>query len=1063
MGKLSFAIVQQKLASLRDVEEALARQILYGSDLATNLLDQAPTVDEPALTLLLAESHGLPHGPTREIPAATAETLNLVPSDVALRHGLYPLEKSGGTLVVVVSGPLRADVERDLTQALGVTIEQRVAPLVRIRQALSRDYGLPMDRRTARIIAKLEGRPDPSPSLEPPPFSLVPEIGALPRPPSMPPIETSLGDRAPLYAELRPPSDPAPRPSPPGEDKAPASIRPMSLVAIISPRGSPSPPASPRLPPLPAPTVTHVPSTTPTPRPSRAIPPETTSIHDQVTREAPPVAPIPPPREPEPIASEPPPARREPPAAIASEPPPARHEPPALTVPDLAAWTARSQKTQKAKARHRGPYTATAAEQDMLAAEERDDVLAAFFDFARQYFEYSALFVVHGDLAEGRVAYGPGADPAAVAGIGVPLDLPSSLTTVRREGRFAIGPLAREGIDAGLAEDLKRTSGKAVLLLPIVVRKRCVLILYGDHGAEDVDLSELGDVIAFAPLVVKALEGLIRKKKLAVRSAVTEMEQPAPLARSLRPKTHHPTPSREERAEALAQALSGTTRPGGEGALKSRAPQKPPRATPAPVAQRSPVSLPTKPHSFIFDSSAAPAPAPAPARAPASASLAANAPPKPAPAAPAAAPPAAPPAAAPKAAPTLPSLDVVGFGAAPSLRAKSPPKPSLSPKPSTGEGKNDPTPAFPLSRRIAPAPAPAEPSEEDWDVPLTKRDSPRATSAAAPGDGPEISIAGMAEVDLPVESDPRGHVIVATQIPQKRHSSAELRLPKVIVNIDRDIETLVVQYLNGDAGVLDRLASMGAPAASVLAGRLPGPIEEPDRLGPSASAQRGPVLRALARIGAPAVPFIAVRTSDTDPSVRTWATRLLGEIPTSDGALAVARRVTDEHADVRAAAMDAGRAMQSNPSARAALTGRLGAMAADEGLPLPHRLAAIEACQQIRDGSAVPLLIPFVSRNDDLGRAAYRALVTLARRDLPPTPEAWESWWSVNHTAHRIEWLIDALMDEAAEVRRAAGDELKALTKEYFGYYDDLPKKERERAQNRYRDWWETTGKARFS
>jgi hypothetical protein len=59
-------------------------------------------------------------------------------------------------------------------------------------------------------------------------------------------------------------------------------------------------------------------------------------------------------------------------------------------------------------------------------------------------------------------------------------------------------------------------------------------------------------------------------------------------------------------------------------------------------------------------------------------------------------------------------------------------------------------------------------------------------------------------------------------------------------------------------------------------------------------------------------------------------------------------------------------------------------------------------------------------------------------------------------------WLIDALMHDDPEIRRAAGEELKALTKEYFGYYDDLSKGERQKAQRRYRDWWEATGKARF-
>jgi hypothetical protein len=54
-------------------------------------------------------------------------------------------------------------------------------------------------------------------------------------------------------------------------------------------------------------------------------------------------------------------------------------------------------------------------------------------------------------------------------------------------------------------------------------------------------------------------------------------------------------------------------------------------------------------------------------------------------------------------------------------------------------------------------------------------------------------------------------------------------------------------------------------------------------------------------------------------------------------------------------------------------------------------------------------------------------------------------------------------MHDDVEIRRAAGEELKAITKEYFGYYDDLSKGERAKAQRRYRDWWESTGKSRFS
>jgi hypothetical protein len=53
------------------------------------------------------------------------------------------------------------------------------------------------------------------------------------------------------------------------------------------------------------------------------------------------------------------------------------------------------------------------------------------------------------------------------------------------------------------------------------------------------------------------------------------------------------------------------------------------------------------------------------------------------------------------------------------------------------------------------------------------------------------------------------------------------------------------------------------------------------------------------------------------------------------------------------------------------------------------------------------------------------------------------------------------LTHDAADVRRAAGEELRAMSRQYFGYASDLPPRDRERAQQRYRDWWITEGKTR--
>jgi HEAT repeat protein len=208
---------------------------------------------------------------------------------------------------------------------------------------------------------------------------------------------------------------------------------------------------------------------------------------------------------------------------------------------------------------------------------------------------------------------------------------------------------------------------------------------------------------------------------------------------------------------------------------------------------------------------------------------------------------------------------------------------------------------------------------------------------------------------------------------------------------------------------------------------------------------------------------LVVRSADVEPDVRAWSTRLLGEMPAMESARAVARRFLDSDETVRRAALAAARLLQADEEARAALRDGLAQLAADHSQPEAVRLAAIEALAEVRDQRAVPRLIPLLGdKHAELAKHAHWALSVLAREDLGREPRVWHDWWRENGSRHRIEWLIDALMHESPEIRRAAGDELKALTKEYFGYYDDLPKRERAKAQKKYREWWDARGKARF-
>ncbi len=65
---LSSLIVKREIATIRDVEEALSRQVIYGGDLVTNLSEIRP-LDEAAVHEVLSEVYGLAPGPPGRLPA----------------------------------------------------------------------------------------------------------------------------------------------------------------------------------------------------------------------------------------------------------------------------------------------------------------------------------------------------------------------------------------------------------------------------------------------------------------------------------------------------------------------------------------------------------------------------------------------------------------------------------------------------------------------------------------------------------------------------------------------------------------------------------------------------------------------------------------------------------------------------------------------------------------------------------------------------------------------------------------------------------------------------------
>jgi hypothetical protein len=301
MAKLEAMLEQRGIATPREISEALARCQLHGGDLTTSLL-QFVNADEAELSALLSECYQLPAAPVGLLPASDDAASRSLPRDVAERYCCFPLEASPGRLVLAVARPFDPALKEELGFTLGVSIEERVALEVRIRQALARFHGLPLSPRNQRGIARLEGDLEAAGHETPLGLWSDTQLSTLPRPPSDQP--SSLRD-----------------------SQRPPSVRPRSRSETPRIGGITAPPVS-------------------------------------------------------------------------------------LERP----------------ARRRGPQSLAAAREELQRAATRNEVLDIFFAFASQLFEYSALFAVHSALAEGLDAWGKGADRETVLGIGVPLDLPSSLS-----------------------------------------------------------------------------------------------------------------------------------------------------------------------------------------------------------------------------------------------------------------------------------------------------------------------------------------------------------------------------------------------------------------------------------------------------------------------------------------------------------------------------------------------------------------------------------------------------------------------------------------------------------
>lgn len=659
--------------------------------------------------------------------------------------------------------------------------------------------------------------------------------------------------------------------------------------------------------------------------------------------------------------------------------------------------------------RRLGPFTASMAEIELTSAQSPGDVIAIWLDFAAQYFDYTAIFAVQGDLAAGKSARGNGTVGEAFARIGVPLDLPSALQRARSAGSWLLTALEPRGLDRSLARDLGRNAGRQVLMLPISIKQRVVLLTYGDHGQDNVLLERVGDVLALQPLVERHLERMLVERKRGGKSLQPTATGNAPAHEPKAPSL----PKAHDRTNALTEApTAAAAQPA---TASSEAPY-------APVASRPSNEPLTDPH----EGRTVPAPA-TPFDIGADARTALD---------------------TPGAMTNIDTGDIdeswdiiqpvlsVGDGESARLTRTATNNPSAQARDSSPPGS-----VWPGSS--------SRPSLSPKLELVPDSENNEGSSPQRPeGNTPMLPFA-RAEAHPPREAV-RGSV------------SGEMTLPTVVVDCQKDCLDLLERFKQGDETALDQLIEMGDAAVGVLVGELPGPISTPSRVPRMEQSTKAsdfsPLLKALVAFGPVARPYVIARTSDSDPKVRVWSTRLLGELTGRQAAIAVAQRIVmDRDAEVRRAAYLASHQLLREPDSALALRQALLSTAGDRQAVITQRLAAIDAIADLRDAPAIPYLIELLADpNPGTAAAAQQSLTVLARQDFGYDAKTWMTWWNNNASRDRIEWVIDALDHRSPAVRQAASEELRLISRLYVGNVDDDSLDARAKVQKKYREWWAT-------
>ncbi len=334
-----------------------------------------------------------------------------------------------------------------------------------------------------------------------------------------------------------------------------------------------------------------------------------------------------------------------------------------------------------------------------------------------------------------------------------------------------------------------------------------------------------------------------------------------------------------------------------------------------------------------------------------------------------------------------------------------------------------------------------EHQDDGWDIVVTQVREPHRSSAQL---GAVERVAADA-IDVRIRRD--GQDAGSEPVPPETTRIVD-RSPAELVRLLDD------EVLGPDA----RQEILARGPVKDLMDEFPGPItKDRDTLVPEAYPpieKHGPLLSILVEFGESVLPWVLEELDSSIISRRFYAALLAARIGGPEVAPRLGVLLFDPVAMVREAAREA-LAPFAGHEACESVAARIVTDLEDPDHHCEHLRQCARAAARFRLVDAIEPLIRLLDHRDPkVTEEAYRALRVITRQDRSRSPRSWRRWYRKASGKDRIEWLIDALVQDNPGLRQEAAKELHRLTGQRIPVDVHGPIKEWKRAQAKWRTWW---------